>query len=468
MPDTGAMRVGGTRRARRARTSKLRRGMRWLFPTPVLAVVVLATCFVVPAFLLTRWVDHNPKLSPIDEGAHLDYVIRTSRGEVPLLGDVFTQKGARITACKGIELRGLEVPSCDERRFEPSDFPAGGFQYEAQQPPLYYAVTAAARPVVQWITGEDDYLTSSRYTGFIWWSLGLFVLWIAGRALRITPWAMASVLLFLACAPNVAYYSTIVSNDAPSLLIGAAMLLVIVLALKREPSLRTAIALVALGIVSALIKATDALPALALALFAGWYVWRTEDDRHIAWRRWLMSGGALLVGAGFAVLAWAVVRDSIGLVSFSELPIARDTRLLGGSRIGPFIDDITGFFGLTTDSFASTWFQDSLQTAFSEIFRTLLLVAAFMGVFVKPRRWFHVLGLSTLVTMIVGAVGVALAFWVAFSQNPSTEHRYGLALAPLLAVAVAAMIESTREKWVVALCGGTALAALSVNVAVLS
>ena len=438
--------------SREPRERPRRSALAQLFPTPTLAVVVLLICFVVPGVLIARWVQLNPKLSPIDEAAHLDYVIRASHGEIPRTGEPMTPQAARIISCTGVALDGLVLPPCETRKLDVRDFPAGGSQYEAQQPPLYYATTAVLRVPVAKLLGIDSYVTSTRVTGYLWAALGLFCLWIVTRVLRIDPWISAAVLLLLACTPDVIVYTSIVSNDAPSLLFGSLALLCMVLAL-RNPSVRSTIALVAVGVAAGLTKFSDVFPIAALALYALWTLYRQHGTVRATAGPWMRTGGALLGGALVATLAWLAVRSGIALVDPRTLPVSIDNPLRGGTRLGPFLEELVSLFGPATDSVSSRWVADSLSTSFIEITRTLLLVAAFLGLFVRPRLWFHRLGLSTLVAMVVCGTLLAYAFWVTLNQDPTTQSRYGLALVPLLGVTLAAAGGAVHDRRVtVAFC----------------
>ena len=416
--------------------------------------------------LLVQWVRHDPKLSPIDEPVHLDYVIRVSHGQIPRIGNFVTPQAAEITACTGVDLKGLPIPPCHMGKLNVRDFPGGGYQYEAQQPPLYYGVTALLRPVAAAAFGTN-YLTSTRATGYVWWALGLLFLWLAGRALDVDPWAMVGVTLLLACARDVIYYSSIVSNDAASLLVGSGLLFAIALALRR-PSLRSAIILGLLGVAAALIKASDAFAPFALAIFAAWTLLREVPDRRLALRRWVQTGGALLAGSIVGLVAWQLIRGHIALVDPSVLPVVAGYPLRGGARLGPFLENLTSFFDPVTGSAGSSLLHDSLQVPFAELLRTLLLVAAFLGLFVRRRAWFHRLGLSTLVAMMVGAVAIAVGFWVTLGENPVAQSRYGISLAPLLAVGLAAAVDATEDKRITAMLGGLSAVSLAVMLAILA
>jgi hypothetical protein len=440
---------------------------RALFPSPLITVLMIVVCVAVPAFLMQRFIEHNPQLSPIDESAHLDYVIRATRGEIPRTGDRMTQQSARIITCKGVQLDGLVLPKCGKKHYDVTVFPSAGYQYEAQQPPAYYFATALLRPVMTNVLGIDDYVDGVRATGFVYWSVGLLLLWAAMRVFRVDAWCALAVLLLLACAPDVITYTSIVTNDAASMLVGATCLLGIALALRR-PSTAWAIVLAALGLGAALTKTSDVIPVVALAAFALWTLFREHGTLRAAAAPWMRTGGALLAGAVVGTLAWAVIRGQLQYVDPKTMPIAIDNPIHGGFRIGPFLEDLVSLFGPATDSPTSRWVGDPTQRTFIQILRTLLLVGALLGVFVRPRQWFHRLGLSTLAAMIAGGVTLAIGFYVFLNENPETASRYGLAVVPLLGVALAAAAGATNDRRVTIFFGAIALAAFGTTAAVLA
>jgi hypothetical protein len=117
-------------------TTILRRFLRLCFPSKPALLIALFTCVIVPASLVGIHIHENPKLSPIDEGAHLDYVTRIEHGSMPRLGQRLQPSTLRVTACAGFVLK-VKLPACDARKLTPQEFPGGGYQYEAQQPPTY-------------------------------------------------------------------------------------------------------------------------------------------------------------------------------------------------------------------------------------------------------------------------------------------------------------------------------------------
>ena len=154
-----------------------------VFPSRVALAIALVVCVVVPIVLVSLQIHENPKFSPIDEGAHFDYVDRVAEGSIPRQGQRLLRTTMRELVCTGTDLPGLEVPPCDAARLPYDRFPGGAHQYEAQQPPTYYAITVPLRWVTENVLQVDNKLDATRATGIFWLVAGLLLLWAAGR-----PW----------------------------------------------------------------------------------------------------------------------------------------------------------------------------------------------------------------------------------------------------------------------------------------
>ena len=102
---------------------------------------LLLVCLVAPAALIVAHIHENPEFSPIDEAAHWDYVTRIANGGFPRLGQRLQPSTLRTLACRKTALSKPVAPPCSQRILRPDQFAGGGYQYEAQQPPVYYAVT---------------------------------------------------------------------------------------------------------------------------------------------------------------------------------------------------------------------------------------------------------------------------------------------------------------------------------------
>lgn len=89
-----------------------------------------------------------------------------------------------------------------------------------------------------------------------------------------------------------------------------------------------------------------------------------------------------------------------------------------------------------------------------------LAAGAAGGFFVTTRRWHHWMGLISIPVLYLGGVAFGYAIHWSYNVDPSVTGRYGLAMAPLLIVA---LVASVRGRWVVGLlwCLGAAAFAFS-------
>jgi hypothetical protein len=438
---------------------------RLLFPTRVALGVAIAVCVLAPAVLVAMQINTHPAFSPIDEAVHFDYVERVASGELPRQGQLLLPSTLREYACRGLAL-GPELPPCGSQTLEHRQFPQGGFQYEAQQPPFYYALTVPLRWVAQHVLGVGDEVDATRATNIAWLIAGLLLLWAAGRIMAIDPLALGAGLLLLAAAPTVVYGAGTVSNDATA--IPAAGLVALVAALvHRSQGPRAPIALLGAGAVAAGGKATNLLAVVAVsALFAVAAIANHASAER--WtttvRRWSRTGGALLLGGALSAGAWALVHRSLSLIDLRDEPsfsVLRGTpRTLGlvMRRAGEVLDPLTNSF-VSPDTLGR-----NLQVPWHATLPLLLGAGSLTGLFVSPRRWSHYLGLITVPVLYLGGVALGLALVISYDIDPGLSGRYGLSVAPLMVLVLA---DSLTGAWPKRAVGAFAVTLLIATVAVM-
>ena len=303
----------------------LRRFLRLCFPSKSALLIALFTCVIVPASLVGMHIHENPKLSPIDEGAHLDYVTRIERLSMPRMGQRLQPSTLRVTVCDGIVL-AVKLPPCDARTLTPQEFPGGGYQYEAQQPPTYYAATVPFRLFFFDVLGVSD-PDATRLVGILWLVGGLLFLWAAARLLRLAPGVIGAALLLIGAAPVVVYESAIVTNDAASVL-AAGMTLFFAALAWRKPGWWTAPTLFVVAAVVTSFKTTDVLPVVAVAVTFAIMAWKDRRPEMAPtqtfggfMRSWLPTGGALLIGGAASAATWLVVSQKLSLVNLRTFAV---------------------------------------------------------------------------------------------------------------------------------------------------
>jgi Dolichyl-phosphate-mannose-protein mannosyltransferase len=430
----------------------LRRFLRLCFPSKSALLIALFTCVIVPASLVGMHIHENPKLSPIDEGAHLDYVTRIERLSMPRMGQRLQPSTLRVTVCDGIVL-AVKLPPCDARTLTPQEFPGGGYQYEAQQPPTYYAATVPFRLFFFDVLGVSD-PDATRLVGILWLVGGLLFLWAAARLLRLAPGVIGAALLLIGAAPVVVYESAIVTNDAASVL-AAGMTLFFAALAWRKPGWWTAPTLFVVAAVVTSFKTTDVLPVVAVAVTFAIMAWKDRRPEMAPtqtfggfMRSWLPTGGALLIGGAASAATWLVVSQKLSLVNL------RTFAVFGILRTHPVSVALIAREALTllapaTGSFDPLRSDQSVQSGNLEIITGtllmyLLVAGGLAGLFVQRRQWFHWLGLTTVPLLYVGGVALGISIWHTYNTDPGLSGRYGMSLAPFLALALCA---ACRGKW---------------------
>jgi hypothetical protein len=433
-------------------TTILRRFLRLCFPSKSALLIALFTCVIVPASLVGIHIHENPKLSPIDEGAHLDYVTRIEHGSIPRLGQRLQPSTLRVTACAGFVLVA-KLPSCDARKLTPQEFPGGGYQYEAQQPPTYYAVTVPFRLFFFDVLGISD-PDATRLGGILWLVGGLLLLWAGARLLRLKPSVIGAAVLLIGSAPVVVYETAIVTNDAASIMAAGLVLFFAALAW-RKPGRWTAPTLLVVAAVVASFKTTDVLPVAVAAVVLGIVAWMDRRPEMAPAqtlggfvRTWLPTGGALLIGGAGSAVAWVVVSQKLSLVNprtfavFDILRTHRVTVAVIAREALTLLSPATGSY----DPFRvhQSLQSDNLQVITATLLMYLLVAGGLAGLFVRRRQWFHWLGMATVPVLYIGGVALGISVWRTYNADPSLSGRYGMSLAPFLALALCA---ACTGKW---------------------
>jgi hypothetical protein len=429
------------------------------FPTWRALVLATLVCVVAPFSLIALHIHENPRLSPIDEAEQFDYISRIANASIPRLGQSLLPSTLRLMSCHG-SASPARLPPC-KGSHHPADYPGGGYQYEAQQPPTYYAIAVPLRWVGVHVFGLDR-LTAARATGALWLSAGLLLLWMTGRLMGVAIRRLVPAMLLLSSAPVVIYQSSIVSNDAPSIFAGSLIALLSALAWKRPG--RWTIPTLALGaVLVTTIKAVDIIPPLVFASLLAILYWKCADPADLtptarlrAWFvRWGPNGGVLLLGGVIGVGVWVIVSHELSLINPKTLPTYASLRIapidlatalrealsalnpLNGSFSAP----LTNAKGVPISSVVSA----NLQPITGTLLQYLLLAGGLAGLFVKPRKWVHWMGLLALFFAYIVSALVAIGFWQTYAVNPELVGRYALSAAPLLALA---LVVAIRGRWV--------------------
>ena len=440
--------------------------MRYLCPTSAAALVCALVCVVAPLTLVAVHIEHSPTFSVIDEQAHIDYVQRVADGSLPRLGQHLLPATDSLLRCIGRPLFGFRVPACHGatrrtlNRFFHSVHTA---QYEAQQPPLYYAVTAVLRWPMMHLVGLGA-LPGTRLTGAIWLAAGLLLMWAAARIIGLDWRLTAAGVLLVAAAPNVVFAASSVGNDAAGVFAGGLVAVLGAAAWRmqgRLPWWTFALA----GFAVALLKVSCALAVVPVSalLFATSMTGSARQPKSLtqrprsAFAAWLSSGGALLAGALVGIVGWSIV--------FHALAFANP------STYRPFLLDSDGHTGVLDLAHQATTMLYPLTSAYgmdyqwtrtgespaslnmlgvegldASLIAGLLLAVGLSVAVARRRTWAHWLGLASLLTLFFGGWALGVSILVAYRYNTSLPGRYGLSLGVLMTLALIGWLQGPRAR----------------------
>lgn len=428
---------------------------------PALPAVVSAVLLaVLAATVVLLNVTATRGLSVFDEATHADYVVRVSEGELPADGDRLSQEVLGEWSCRGSASATLPLPPCSDGPYDAADFPAGGSQYNAAHPPLYYAVTALAAQAVAALTG-DGLLEGARLAGILWLTSGLWVLLAALRRLGAS-WTLATaVATLVAVAPAVMHASSTVNNDASALLAGALVLWVGLRVLDGSSSWP---AFAAVAVVVAALKIVFVVALIPAGLVLLLHLLRTPADRS----RLLTALGAGAVAAVGAVLVWGSVQGDAGGVAFDNPVLGINTREADRVPVAATLKNLLAAWPPVGRAFVPTGLDQPQLFLWVALVPIVFASAPLLGLVAARRVAGRDVSIGAALGMVTVPVAVQMHTYVAEGYYfPNIAPRYGLCLVASLALSLAAAVAGRRRgELAVAVLAGLGTVAVVVALAV--
>jgi hypothetical protein len=408
----------------------------------ILAVIV------VPIVLIAFATHNRTSLSQNDELQHIDYLDRVEHLEIPRFGDKLGQLAMREAACRGIDWPG-PLPPCSSSTFDPTDFSAKGYQYQAHQPPLYYAITAPVAKLIESLFGTD-WLTSARLVGVLWLTTALAALWLAMTEAGAPPVIRASVCLLLAASPSTVLLTSIVTNDAPTLLVGSLLALLCVRATKWSVlSASRVLGCAALGLFAVWTKPMNGFAVVPAVVFLCVLIWqrRNSGNRRALWMLWLpgVLCGTFLVG----LVSWTIFYRVTAYENYDTIY----NIVVGFLKVDHFqLADATSglpqFFTATTD----VPFGTSSSIAPWALLARYLLLSFGFGFLWRRSEAVSILGSIALAGLVLGGPALAVVSYFQFHIANHLPARYALGVFALLGVSASALPPSRVTSVVLSSC----------------
>lgn len=371
---------------------------------------------------------HDPQLDVSDEGSHYAYVVALRSGHLPVWGDILTLQERKLDDC--LQSLGTPPAQCGSRPPAASRYPADGYDYEAQQPPLgYLPYVLTANPSAP----PDSAIAAARRGGIIWVAISGGLLLALAWFEELSLLGLTALLATCLFNPIFTHYTGTVTNDAAAVAAGTTALLAWSWS-RRRPRWSLALGVCA-GILIGLTKGIFIVVPFALLLTAV-----VEEGRELlswtglwkACRRHLCVI-SMFVATAVTQIAWLILQDERATVSVSVVMHA----LLGYSQVATLQPSAVS--GGLTSSLAL--FEPYYPYAGLNLVWGFCAFGVLIGVWVLKipeaiTGRVRGIALGVLAGILLLALGWPLISFVQGHYNQSSGARYCIALLPLIAYAI--------------------------------
>ena len=431
-------------------------------------VAVLVCVVAVAVGIVALHIRDHPQLSPIDELQHLDYVLKAPSGGVRI-GELYGLEAMGVVACRGIGWPGWEagtpkLPDCGDPRPDLSLSYSDWYNTAYVHTPVYYSATALAGEAVLRLPGVDSSLVAYRLVGAVWLAAGLALVWYALGLVGVGIAGRAAVVGLLGVSPVVVHASAMVNPDATALLGGAAVLVAL---LKWESGRWPWWTVAAASAVVVWLKQTNSLAVGVVVAYLAFRAWQERGNKHqdgvrARPRHRALAASTSALVAVVSVMVWRLWQGYRKLAEEKDLPIYPNQR--HGSFQWTSLDEK---LRAVVTPFRDQWIPEGLPRSMlaplGGIADVGLLVLLGAAVALSAARSAHRALVSGVFAAMVG-MGVLTMFanyWT-LSRDPPVPGRYGLAVLPFAAVAIAPVLRRRVLAGVLvgALAGATAGAML--------
>ena len=391
-------------------------------------LVVLLVLFVV---LAVKQINIHPQLG-VDEIYYLDYALKSPSLGIRIGEQVGTE--AMTTAgCRGIEVWPEElIPDCGDPQPDPNQLWQQGYNVSFQHPPIYFSVTSIGGKVMSWLPGVQNKLTAFRLMGAVWLVAGMSLLWYA-LGLRGLDTVSKAALVALLGAPPVVVYTAASVHAGNTQLVGGAVLLVSLM-LWESGRWRWWAVPAAAGL-AVWLNFNNASAVGALVAYLAYKAWRNRDQRHDLV---VTAATSFIVSVG-SVIGWQLWQNHRKLADVEDLPVHQVTLGESGFHWQQVDDELRAVFTPFRNQWIQTW---DVLTSLSGIADIGLIFMMGATLAVTAHRSTHRYFTAGVATAMVGfgVVTMLSTYAAGYSYFQLTPARYGLALLPFAAVAIAPAI----------------------------
>ncbi|GGK95372.1 hypothetical protein GCM10007382_14500 [Salinibacterium xinjiangense] len=417
----------------------------WISKWAVAIVLVV----VGAAVSISNLSQHDEVFSAFDEWVYYDYVVKFPTQGFVHQGEEIGEPALQAMACTG-DLYGPRGEPCtgeDGIYDEPELYPQQGLTSADIYSPLYFGITWAGAQVVMLFSGLN-LLDAARATGVLWLGAGLILLVLLFREFKVPALLQLGLGLATIGLGTSHYAFTYITTDAPALASGAA---VAVLGYKFARTGRFGGWLIATAVMVTLLKVAFllivALVAIALVLHA-----LIKLKAGASFRGGPAPSPAILMSIPLVALGSSALAELIWL-TFRSI-----------SSVGPSPDQglasTLSIIGVLSAAFVFLVARDGINntSSMAEIVTApyyLLVITGVLGWFLTARGSgiFRLWSIATAVITVVAAPLMLVGMQLALHTIAPISPRYALVLAPMLLVAVAAVVRNSVSVWIILVYG---------------
>lgn len=282
---------------------------------------------------------------------------------------------------------------------------------------------------MSWLPGVDNKITAYRLVGVIWLVAGMALLWYALGLAALDTTSKAALVTLLGAPPAALYVSTSVHAGNAQLVGGAIVLVALLLwESKRWPWWSVPVA----SGIAVWLNFNNASAVGALVAYLAYRAWRYRGTEN----KLLITAGSSFAVTVASVIGWQVWQNHRKLADVQDLPIHQVIWGERGFQWQQIDDELRAVFTPFRDQWIPTW---DVLTPLNGIADIGLLVLMGATLAVTAKRSSHRYFTAGVVTAMAGfgVVTMLSTYAAGYNYFQLTPARYGLALLPLAAVAIA-------------------------------
>jgi hypothetical protein len=385
--------------------------------------IVLTLAAIAGSILLGGHRRDNPTFDVADESAHYAYVVSLRSGHIPRWGDTLTPAEREMVDC--LQAIGVPPVRCGATPPPASHYAAGGYDYEAQQPPLgYIPFVLAANPNAP----PDQAIAAARHGGMIWVGISgvLLLLFIAVEGLSLL--ALTGLLATCLLDPVFTYAAATVNNDAAGVAAGALALLA--WSLSRRIGWSIWLGLGA-GVLIGLTKGLFVVVPFALVAAAVVQDWRTLASRSGWWEAGKRNVCvlAMFVASVVAYVGFTAVQGARAIVPSSVVLHA----LLSFTHVGTLQPSTVSTSATNILSLFQPYYQyDAINAIWGVCAFGVLVGVWVLEIPAAVAARVRGMSLGVLLGLVALLIGWPVLVFVQGHYNFPAAQRYGIPLLPLV------------------------------------